>query len=127
MLTELISPQRGVASKQKGVTTFRIRALPAAIAAFLTVVTALMVGAPIAQAQPAPPPPGDVGALPTPIAAPAQLVMHGSPVWTFVLVAALTAIVTVAVTLVAVQRRHRSPRTYRGILFEPDPQSDLIC
>jgi hypothetical protein len=89
---------------------FRIRTLFAAIFAFLATVAALAANSPLAHAQLAPDGPGESAIGQTAVTAPTEAMTHSSSVWAFVLVAALSAIVTVAITLLAVQRLRRSPR-----------------
>ncbi|MGX7682046.1 hypothetical protein ACSMXN_24440 [Jatrophihabitans sp. DSM 45814] len=80
-------------------------AFAAAVTAFVTLATLTSVAA---SAQVAPAPPGD----PVPTSTgPIRMISHGSPIWTFVVVGALTAVVTVAITLLVVQRVHRMPRS----------------
>jgi hypothetical protein len=85
----------------------RIRTLVVAVLAF-TVTFA--VGVSMAGAQPAPDPVDDTGIVPTTLTppSPSPMISHGSPIWAFVLIAAITAVVAVVITLLAVQRLHRS-------------------
>jgi hypothetical protein len=90
---------------QKGTTMFTIRrSLTVLLTGFALAVTALLTGAADVFARPAPPDPVSL----VPPAAPATSTVsysYGSPIWVFVLVAAIAVALTIAATLTA-QRLH---------------------
>jgi hypothetical protein len=69
---------------------------------------ALLVGAPLALAQPIPDP-AYSGAVAPPASTPAPAVSHGSPLWLFIVVAAVTAAVSITATWLF-STRARQPR-----------------
>jgi hypothetical protein len=87
----------------------RPRLYLAALTALLTGFFAFLAGAPATFAQVLPPEPNDPSAV-APATTPSVTVTHGSPLWSFVLVAVVAAVVTVLV-LLAVQHRWPSRRS----------------
>jgi hypothetical protein len=81
----------------------RIRTYFVVLTALLATMAAYVAGSPLALAQVAPADPADPTVSPV-LTSPPVTVTYGSPVWTFLLVAAGAAIVTTLVVL-AVQRQ----------------------
>jgi hypothetical protein len=86
----------------------KVRLLLGALVASLTLLTVFAFLTPVAQARPAPDGPGVPPAPVTSAGAVPVAASHGSSIWLFVLVAALTAIVSITLTLLAVRVARRS-------------------
>jgi hypothetical protein len=87
-----------------------IRSLHTLTLTVTLMLSALLASAPLALAQRIPDPPPYTGAVAPPASTPAPAVSHGSPVWVFIVVTAVTAAVSITATWLVSTRAHQRRR-----------------